>query len=78
MSSEGSPLVPPPAAMQKVSDRHESEVKPPPGGSAVNGSVQPGASRTGAGTVVGTADGGPVVVDIGALVVVVALGAGGR
>ena len=64
--------------MQKVSDRHESEAKQLLGRSAVNGSVQPGASRTGAGTVVGTADGGPVVVDIGALVVVVALGAGGR
>ncbi len=55
--------------MQKVSDRHESEVNPPPGGRVVSGVVHPGACTTGAGTVVGTADGRAVVV-AGAVVVV--------
>jgi hypothetical protein len=48
---------------------HETAVKPPPGGRAVRVLLHPGAWAAGAGTVVGTADGGPVVVVDGAVVV---------
>jgi hypothetical protein len=48
---------------------HESEVKPPPGGSEVRASVHPGICLAGAGTVVGVAEGGALVVGAGAVVV---------
>lgn len=56
--------MPPPTAMQKVSDRQESEVNPPPGGTVLRSSVQPAAGLTGVGTVVGTADGAEVGTDV--------------
>jgi hypothetical protein len=40
----------------------DSEVKPPPGGSAVSAPLHPGVGTTGVGVVVGEADGGTVVV----------------
>lgn len=55
--SLGSPVVPPPAATQSVSEMQASEVKPPPGGRMVRGAAQPGACGTVVGTVVGVADG---------------------
>lgn len=60
--------MPPPTAMQKVSDRQESEVNPPPGGTVLRSSAQPGTGLTGVGTVVGTADGAEVGTDVGAVV----------
>ena len=62
VSSASPPLVPPPAATQNVSEMHDSEVKPPPGGSEVRAAVQPGGGVTGAGTVVGVAEGARLVV----------------
>jgi hypothetical protein len=79
LSDAGSPSVPPPTATHKVSERHESEVKPPPGGNSVRASVQPAAWVTGAGVLVGVAEGRVVVVGRGtgaAVVVVVVAPAG--
>jgi hypothetical protein len=56
---------------------HDSEVNPPPGGSAVRSLAHPGGWVTGTGAVVGVTEGGPVVVGAGVVVVgtvVVALG----
>jgi hypothetical protein len=55
-------LSPPPAATQKVSERQDTEVKPPPGGRVVRTPLQPWAATVGSGTVVGVAEGGAVVV----------------
>jgi hypothetical protein len=63
--------------MQKVLERQETEVKPPPGGSVVSWDAHPGACRIGANTVVGTADGNRVVVGAAAVVVVVTRVVGG-
>jgi hypothetical protein len=70
VASEAAPLpVPPPTAMQKVSEMQETELKPPAGGRAVRTELHPATGTTGEGTVVGTADG--VVVDVVAGAVVV-------
>jgi hypothetical protein len=65
-------LAPPPTATQKVSEMHDSEVNPPPGGSVVRDPVHPGARATGATTVVGVAE-GRVVVGAGTVVLVAGL-----
>ncbi len=62
ISVDAWPPVPPPSAMQNVSEMHDREEKPPPGGRVVRGEVQPGTVEAGRGTVVGTPDGGAVVV----------------
>jgi hypothetical protein len=67
-NSEGMPLVPPPAAMQKVFERQDSEVKPPPGGTVLRFSVHPVVGLTGVGTVVGMADGVEVGTEDGVVV----------
>jgi hypothetical protein len=48
--------------MQKVSDRQDTEEKPPPGGRVVTAWVQPGTVGGGTGTVVATPEGFVVVV----------------
>ena len=70
------PFVPPPEATQKVSEMHETEVKPPPGGRVVRGMLHPGMRGAGTGTVVGTAEGVGVVVDVAGTTLVVGRGAG--
>jgi len=62
-------LAPPPTATHRVSEMHDSEVNPPPGGRLVRDPVHPGAWTTGATTVVGVAD-GRVVVVVGTVLVV--------
>jgi hypothetical protein len=59
--------------MQKVSEMHDTEVNPPPGGSVASGTLQPGAGTMVVGTVVGGA-----VVGGGRVVVVVEAGAAPR
>jgi len=73
VSAESAWFTPPPTATQSTSDRHERPVTPPAGAKTVAGEDQPGVGTTGAGTVVGTADGTVVVVVdvVGATVVVV-------
>jgi hypothetical protein len=61
-TSAAVPVVPPPAATQRVSERQAREVNPPPGGSVVRARVHPAAWGTVTGTVVGTTDGFVVVV----------------
>jgi hypothetical protein len=56
------PLVPPPAATQRVVERQAREVNPPPGGSVVRARLHPAAWGTVTGTVVGVTDGSVVVV----------------
>lgn len=57
VAADAAPLpVPPPTAMQKVSEMQETELNPPAGGSTVRTLLQPGTGTTGVGTVVGTAD----------------------
>ena len=55
---------------------HETEVKPPPGGRVVRGMLHPGMGGAGTGTVVGTAEGVGVVVDVAGTTLVVGRGAG--
>ncbi len=71
------PLAPPPEATQKVSEMQETEVKPPPGGRVVSEMLHPGVRGAGIGTVVGMAEGAPVVVGAGATTLVVGVGRGG-
>lgn len=68
---------PPPDATQKVSEMQATDENPPPGGSVVSMLLQPVAGPTGAGTEVGVAEGGPVVV-VGAAVVGGTVGGGFR
>jgi hypothetical protein len=58
--------------MQKVSEIHDTEVNPPPGGKVARGTDHPGASTMGTGAVVEVVEGGMVVVVV--VVVVVATG----
>jgi hypothetical protein len=60
--------------MQKVSEMHDTEVNPPPGGRVARGTDQPGAGTM----VVGTAVVGGVVVVGGRVIVVVVAGAESR
>ncbi len=74
LSAASAWFTPPPTATQSTSDKHERPVIPPAGAKTVAGDDQPGVGTTGAGTVVGTADGTVVVVVVdvvGATVVVV-------
>jgi hypothetical protein len=48
--------------MQKVSEIHDTEVNPPPGGKVARGTDHPGASTMGTGAVVEVVEGGMVVV----------------
>jgi hypothetical protein len=61
--------------MQNVSEMHDRDDKPPPGGKVVSVWLQPGAGSAGIGTVVATPD-GIVVVVVAGTVVVVAVAAG--
>jgi hypothetical protein len=62
--------------MQKVSEMHDTDVKPPPGGNVVSGALHPGTGASGETDVVGPADETGVVEVVDAVEGVATSGAG--